>query len=319
MAMDGRSPHSNPASMDDLEARFKDWALARPDVRALVVVGSRARDDHPADEWADLDLGMVTRDPQRYTAGPGWLSEIAEPWVVHRDHVGITWHVLFDGGLDAGVAPLPATTLRYASWVLPKLRKRPWLRRLVPAPLRRRLDDAEHELAAYCGRGVRVLLDKDGQATRLFAIMPAAQQATAATIDEFRAVVDEFWFLAVWYAKHLRRGELWHAKTVAGDGRMKTLLLQMIEWHAQVTLGVDTWSDGRFLEEWADPRARNALAATFARYDLADLWRGGMATLDLFRLLARETAAELGYAYPDDTDARITAWMLRCRPAGVQG
>lgn len=310
----GRSTSSIPSSMDELEFRFQEWALAREDVRALFVVGSRAREDHPADEWADLDLGLVTREPTRYAAEAGWLSEVAEPWIVHHDHVGVTWHVLFAGGLDAGVAALPATTTRYASYVLPALRRKPSLRRVLPAPLRRRIDDAEQQLLAYCGRGVRVLLDKDGHATRLLDIVPGKTTAIVSpTGDEFRAAVDEFWFLAVWYAKHLRRGEFWHAMTVAGDGRMKTLVRQMLEWHAHVSRGVEALEDGRYLEEWADPRARRELAGAFAHYDAADLWRSGLATMDLFRWLARETADALGYCYPDHTDARITAWITRCR------
>jgi aminoglycoside 6-adenylyltransferase len=300
--------------MDELERRFEEWALARPDVRVLVVVGSRARRDHPADEWADLDLGVVTRDPKRYSTDASWLSEIAEPWVVHRDRAGVTWHVLFAGGLDAGIAPLRASTMRYASWLLPPLKRMPNLRRVLPAPLRRGIEGAEQELVAYCGRGVRVLVDKDGLARRLFGVVPAAPQRVSPPSEgEYRVAVDEFWFVAVWYAKHLRRGEFWHAKMVAGDGRMKSLLLQMLEWHAQAARGADTWEDGRFLEEWADPRARHELGGLFAHYDKADLWRSGIATTDSFRWLARETADLLGYSYPADTDARVTAWITECR------
>lgn len=39
-----------------LEASIVVWAGGRADVRAVVVVGSRARSLHPADAWSDLDL-----------------------------------------------------------------------------------------------------------------------------------------------------------------------------------------------------------------------------------------------------------------------
>ena len=39
-----------------LIARFSEWAQTQPDIRLAFVIGSRARvEDHPADEWADLD------------------------------------------------------------------------------------------------------------------------------------------------------------------------------------------------------------------------------------------------------------------------
>ena len=44
--------------------RFIDFATVRQDIRFVMVIGSRAREDHPADEWSDLDLVFVTSNPQ---------------------------------------------------------------------------------------------------------------------------------------------------------------------------------------------------------------------------------------------------------------
>jgi len=40
---------------DELVGRFVRWAETRADIRAAVVVGSRARVCQPVDEWADLN------------------------------------------------------------------------------------------------------------------------------------------------------------------------------------------------------------------------------------------------------------------------
>ncbi len=55
---------------------------------------------------------------------------------------------------------------------------------------------------------------------------------------------------------------------------------------------------GRFLEEWADPRAMMELRGAFARYDTGEIWRALAATADLFRWVSVETAGRCGYAYP---------------------
>ena len=107
------------SSMDDLEARFVAWAEARPDIRAAIVVGSRARTDHPADEWADLDVGFVTTDQKRYLKSGKWLSEIASVWLWYPDSEGITRHVLFAGGFDAGFAPIPAGSIKLGLRAIP--------------------------------------------------------------------------------------------------------------------------------------------------------------------------------------------------------
>lgn len=298
------------AAMKGLEARIVEWARGKEDIRVVLVVGSWARADHPADEWSDLDIGFTTTDPKRYLTSDAWLGEIDDVWLVYPDPVGVTRHVLFKDGLDAGLAPIPHSSVKLAVRYLPALRRMP-----VPAALRNPIERELASAAEYVGRGVRVLLDKDGLAERFFSILPdVTVKPSAPSETQYANAVKQFWFEAVWTAKHLRRGELWHAKCGALDGRMKELLLRMVEWHTLALRGsgVDTWENGRFLEEWGDPRALRALPGIFARYDEDDLWRALTATMDLFRWLAIETGERLGYAYPSDGDEHITGWVKSC-------
>jgi hypothetical protein len=39
-----------------LEHEFTEWALTQPAIQAVIIVGSRARSFHSADDWFDLDL-----------------------------------------------------------------------------------------------------------------------------------------------------------------------------------------------------------------------------------------------------------------------
>jgi len=68
------SPEEIAQAYERLIARFVAWAQEQDDVRAAVVIGSRARTDHPADEWADLDVLIATTDPQRLLATPDSVS-----------------------------------------------------------------------------------------------------------------------------------------------------------------------------------------------------------------------------------------------------
>jgi len=302
-------------SMEDLEHRLVSWAEPRRDIRTMLVVGSRARLDHRADEWSDLDVGFTTTSPAHYLATTEWLSEIGDVWVAYADPEGVTRHVLFAGGLDAGIAPLPHRALRALTQVLKLRAWLPIVFRLLPRPIRRAIDGQVDEISAYCRRGVRLLLDKDGSGARFLAALPRAHAPTSLpSAEQFSAAVGEFWFLTVWNAKHLRRGELWAAKTVACDGRMKSLLLRMIEWHACAMRGedYDTWENGRHLEEWADTRVLDDLRATFGHYDDEDVWRASLATMNLFRSIATETAERLGLPYPTSADVRISDWVMHC-------
>jgi aminoglycoside 6-adenylyltransferase len=116
----------------------------------------------------------------------------------------------------------------------------------------------------------------------------------------------------VWTTKHLRRGEVWWAKSCC-DMYLKERLRRMLEWHAHAVNGPehDTWMRGRFLEEWADPRVVAQLPGVFAHYDRQDIARALQETMDLFRWLAVETAQRWGYAYPFDGEQYASEWVGR--------
>ncbi len=274
------------AAYERIIRRFLRWAEGRDDIRAAVVVGSRARTDHPADEWADLDLVVFVEEPARYTEDAEWVRELGTPWITFLEPTAVgdqrERRVLFEGGLDVDFALIPSAVLGAAATG--------------------GMPGAYEEVVR---RGSRVLLDRDGA---LASATPAPRAAALAkpSKGELLEAVNDFWYHAVWTAKHLRRGELWWAKGGC-DGHMKELLRRMMEWHARTLHpGQDTWMRGRFLEEWVDPRARRELARTFAHYDEADVWRALFATMDLFRWLARETLEKLEVAYPNQSDRHAT-------------
>lgn len=268
--------------------KFVAWAQARPDIRAAAIIGSRARADQPADEWSDLDLWIITEDPHLYLAGAGWLENIGNCWITFLEPValgeGMERRAIFEGGLDVDFAFDPRAAIE---------------RMIEQGP--------PSDIAALLQRGTRVLFDKDGLVGRLIAFSSRPEPERLPLESELLNVINDFWYHAVWTAKKLRRGELWTAKSCC-DGYMKRLLLRMIEWHthARTDQSSDTWHNGRFLEQWSDPRVLEGLAGAFAYYDEEDIRRALFATMDLFRWVARETAERLNTPYPALADEKAT-------------
>jgi aminoglycoside 6-adenylyltransferase len=122
--------------------------------------------------------------------------------------------------------------------------------------------------------------------------------------------VDKFLLEATRAIRFVARADMWRAK-VACDTDLKHLLLGMIEWQAQSKHGLahDTWYDGRYLSEWADPEVVAALPATFATYQKAALERALQSTLTLYDQLAAETAAQLGFQYPTRGQQAAINWL----------
>lgn len=262
--------------------RFVAWADGEEAIRAAAVIGSRARTDHPADEWADLDIVIWSTDPTPYLADPAWTEALGEPWITFvetspgprvRER-----RVLFAGGLDVDLA-----------FVDPR----------ASGPH----GESSADLAgAIFGRGVRVLLDRDRVVAEMLAALPEPGAPPAPDAAAFDQVVSDFWYHAVWTAKHLRRGELWWAKGGC-DGHLKGLLQEVLGWDAAAH-GRDPWFRGRFLEQWADPAVVRGLERAFAHYDEDDIWDALAVTMDLFSRVAHPLAATLALPYAELAEER---------------
>jgi aminoglycoside 6-adenylyltransferase len=286
------------------------WGTGREDLRAIAVVGSRARSDHPADPWSDLDVIVMARRPARYLDGSGWFAEIETPWLAIREPTVVggqqIFHVTLAGGTKVDLVVVSSIAFSLAARAVETLRRHPFLLTLLPKIARDRLIT----LSDLLNRGFRFVLDKDRIADRLEGGGLAAPPPAPPSEEEFLDLVKRFLNEQVSFALKMRRGEYFVAKTI-GESRLMDLLLTMIEWHTRATSG--RWSPvferGRFLEEWAPPLVIERLRRAFPHYDPAEIWRARLEALDLFRWLAQETGTTLGYSYPTELEETVMGWV----------
>lgn len=263
--------------MDLIEAAIADWASERADVRAAVVVGSRARRDTPADRWSDLDVFLVVEEPGPFLRDTEWVAEFGRPVLTFLEETPLGGvqerRVLYEHGEDVDLPIVPLAELDRV--------------------------DAAGPLLAY---GYRVLVDDIGLAPRLAEVASGVGARTSPTQEELSELGSDFWYHALWAARKLRRGEVYTALGCL-DGYLKARLVTLLAWHARaVDPSAETWHDGRFLERWADPGALAALERAFAHYDLRDVARALWETIDLFQAVEEETARRLGLAVEHDRE-----------------
>src|SRR5438477_10708818 len=277
--------------------RVVDWAQTDGDVRALILLGSRARVDPPADEWSDTDLIVVVPDPSAFLADASWTARfgsVAVTFVEVTPHGRSERRVLYADGTDLDAVPVGLDEAQAG------LRE--------PGPL------------SMLARGYRILVDKEGILDDLPALIDRAADEHGSAYEwppgpgPFENLVNDFWYHAVWSARKLRRGALCVARDCV-DGSMHALLLRVIEWRARAITGggeSDHWFDGRFLERWADPDTVRALRDCFAHYDEADISRGLLSIMVLFRRLANVLAIRLELPFPVRADGAAAApvWGL---------
>jgi aminoglycoside 6-adenylyltransferase len=136
----------------------------------------------------------------------------------------------------------------------------------------------EHPAVAHvAARGIRVLLDKDGELRSRLADLPEPEPPRLPDDSALRELVADFFYHAVWAAKKLRRGEVFTAKRCV-DSYMENILLRILDWRTRAEdPAADTWHAGRFVERWADPAAlaefKGRLRATKTRTCAVRSWR----------------------------------------------
>jgi aminoglycoside 6-adenylyltransferase len=167
--------------VDDAEALLAavtDWGQERSDVRAVLVVGSRARTDTPADRWSDTDVVLVVDDPAPYLAGADWLGAFGRPLLSFVEPTAVgpftERRVLFETGREVDFALLP-----------------------VAAAMGMAQDP---EVMAVLRRGFQVLVDTLGREATLR--NSATPPPTTGLPDQaaFAQLTHDFWYHLVWAA-----------------------------------------------------------------------------------------------------------------------
>jgi aminoglycoside 6-adenylyltransferase len=273
--------------------RFVAWANTRDDVAAAIIVGSRSRTDHPADEWSDLDLVMFAADPPVLLEDPGWLAHMGEASISFREPTAVgIWEerrVLFKDGCDVDFSILPAELLD-------------------PLRVMRPGDPLYEEAGAVIARGYWVILDKEGELAEALGHaasfgMPAPP---APTQERFDQLFSDFWYHCPWAARKLARGEIIVAHQTL-DGYLRGLLLQFIHWSAERNGA--TWHESRFFNEWAPSPAREMLPETWARHDAGDIRRALEVAMDLASFLEAEIASGYGFTRDEGPEQAARQWV----------
>lgn len=271
--------------------KIHKWIDKKMDIQAAIMVGSEARTDHPADQYSDFDIEIYSDRYQTYATDETWIKEIDNIWVCVREKNNEGYParlVIFNEGVKVDFSFFPLTVIN----------------KLL----------SQKQLPQMYNKGYRFLVDR-GKYKLPMQKLKVIMAFENVSEKEFVRIVEEFWFEAWHVAKYLKRDDLWTAKF--RDDGMKKFLLSMIEWHAKSMNegNYETWHEGRFMKEWVNPTVWNELQQTFGYFDAKDSWRALFISMDLFRMLAKETASKLGYTYPIKVDINISHWIKETRPA----
>ena len=268
------------------------WADAQPLVRALILTSSRARADATVDDLSDYDVILAVTDE---FGRDNWVSAYGRPltrWSDEGEVLGVATSF-------RGVVYEDGVKVDYTLW---------------PEMLLERVAEAD-ALPAMLDVGYRVLLDKDERTARWRPPSFRAHIPAKPTEGEYRVAIDEFWWDTTYVAKALRRGELVFAKFALDYDAKFVALRRLLEWRIEVD---HDWSlkpgaYGRGLERLLPADIWAELARTYVGVELDENWDALFGTVALFRRVARDVGDALGYAYQQEQDDQMAAYLEHVR------
>lgn len=275
-------------SYQHLKENLVTWAEQQLDVYAIILVGSRARINIPADEHSDLDVIMYTTHPKDYAHQSEWLKNLGPFWCSHLDHTGLgepEQFALYDGALKLDVLLTP---------IHPS------------ANLQSCLDDSPHHVVL--ARGFEVLLDKTSSECDVN-LPNLPDPITIPNQAGFDSEISETAFLTTKITRFLERGDQFRAHGLL-MGSLRRRLLIMLEWEAQSRIGIkDIWYDGRFISEWGDPETIQLLPEILGVYEIEDQKNAIKTFILVYLKLAQKVGTAFNLEVPQHKITPIVNWI----------
>jgi aminoglycoside 6-adenylyltransferase len=273
---------------DSVIENLQKWGEEQDSVITMILTGSRANPNTVTDIFSDYDVQLFVKDVAPY---------MVDDWLSYFGNIMIKWPL----------KPMPTFS-------------EDWITRLVLFENKVRIDfqitaKSSIEESAF-DSGFKVLVDKQGLTKDLHSPTFSEFMIKKPNRDEYDALVNEFFWDAIYIAKYLRRDEIYFAKYMFDSVIRFQQLGKIIEWYigSQNNWAINTGKYGRFFKRHLDPGVWIEIEATFADANIENNWAALFNVIRLFRKLAKYVAESLGYKYPTELDERITEYC-----AGIKG
>ncbi len=255
-------------------------------IRAVVMNGSRANPNAPQDMFQDYDIVYIVRDLPSLVNGDELINAFGGRIMLQtpetmRDPIGdgrFTYLALLDDGNRIDLQLIPADRMEILE------------------------EDSESIL----------LLDKEG----LFKPFPPASDSgyhvRPPDEKEYDSCCNNFWWCMQNVAKGIWRDEMPYAIGMF-EAYVRAELNDLVSWHIglKYNYAVSVGKLGKYFKRLMSAEHYEAYAETYCDGTARSAWKAVFTACALFRTLARPLAAHFGYAYPEEDDARMSAYLKR--------
>lgn len=262
-----------------------------PDIRAVLMSGSRANKDCLVDKYQDFDIVYFVKDVQPYWDNMSWIEEkFGKPILVQKpesielippDRDGnYAYLMIFE---DGNRIDLQFTASIYE-------------------------DD---------GEPVVLLLDKDGTFPDIkvqedfWYVRKPSQKYFADCCCEFHWCLNNV-------AKGIARDELSYAMKQHNE-YVRNMLVLMLSWYVGTRhdFQVSPGKEGKYFKKYLPEELYERFRKTYSDADYEHMWEAAFEMLYLFGDVARDVAEKLGFTYDEEEEQGIEKYMKMVRSGEI--
>jgi len=275
--------------------KIVNWASKQNAIRVVLLTSSRASKNGTTDVLSDYDVTLFVSTLDQFTNDDEWLHNFGRILVhlpekiIHFGQELPTRLVIYEDGTKVDFC---LSTIEI-------------LHKAVNSPT----------LPEWLDIGYKVLIDKDNLTQNLKKPSFRAYIPKKPTKDEYKVLINKFWWETTYVAKNLWRDELLPAKYSSNFVIRYRLLIRMLEWYIQT---FNNWEcrigvTGKGMKKLLDVDTWAQLTETFARSNIEENWDALFKTIILFRKIATKVANDLGYEYLYELDAKVTRYLIKIK------
>ncbi len=262
-----------------------------PDIRAVLMSGSRANKDCPADKYQDFDIVYFVKDVQPYWDNMAWIEEkFGKPMLVQKPE-------------SIELIP-PDRDGNYAYLMIFEDGNRIDLQ-FTASPY---VDD---------GEPVVLLLDKDGTFPDIkvqedfWYVRKPSQKYFADCCNEFHWCLNNV-------TKGIARDELSYAMKQLNEC-VRDMLVIMLQWYVGTRhdFQVSPGKEGKYFKKYLPEELYERFRKTYSDADYEHMWEAAFEMLYLFGDVARDVAVKLGFAYDEEEEQGIEKYMKMVRSGEI--
>ncbi len=259
-------------------------------IRAVIMNGSRANPNAPADVFQDYDIVYVVTDIASFKADQHWIDHFGErimmqlpddmenPPPMDGDHYAYLTQFADGNRIDLSLFPVA------------------------------RVNELGRDSLSV------LLLDKDGIIEPFPPPSDRDYLPKPPTAKAFADCCNEFWWVSTYVAKGLWREEITYAKAML-DHYVRIKLMEMLAWQIGIKteFKINPGKDGKYFKLYLEPEHWDHLMETYSDADYDHTWNTLEQMCQLFRISSRFVSEHFGFEYTHEDDDKVTAHLKHIR------